>query len=256
MTNLTTDNVAIFLDFDGTLVDFAPSPDAVEVSEQLVQDLKALSRQLQGAIAIVTGREYSILSALLDVSHMICACEHGSDIVVPPEKNQTPHTLAEQMDAESSPLSSEQQVDVRETVNRYANEKVLRSEAKRTSVTLHYRTKPELEGEVLGFAESLCQQFPGMELLKGKCVVEFRFTAKNKGTAIQTLMSAFPFNGRTPIFIGDDVTDEFGFKLVNELQGISIKVGEGDTCASHQMDSVQDVQKFLSAIVQTGDVTL
>ncbi|VUD41233.1 Trehalose-6-phosphate phosphatase [Thalassocella blandensis] len=269
VTNLTTENVAVFLDFDGTLVDFAPSPDAVVVSQALVNDLAQLQQKLDGAIAIVTGREYSILSTLLNVDNMICACEHGSDIVFPsvfdkasqtdgslPPKTPPSQQVETALQANASELSQEHQTTIRETVNRFANDLALRSEAKRTSVTLHYRDKPELEATILAFSETLREQFPDMDLLKGKCVVEFRFTHKNKGTAIAALMAAPPFANRTPVFIGDDVTDEFGFAEVNKHKGISIKVGEGETCADHILASVEDVHQFLNALVQTGDVRL
>lgn len=275
MTNVTTENVAVFLDFDGTLVDFAPSPEAVIIRQGLVDDLAKLSRQLNGAIAIVTGREYKVLSSLLDVSNIICACEHGSDIVFPDlwktdnhnqdagqrgtHENSDIHLhshLEEKLEEQSNGLNPKQQTIVRETVTRFAKELTLRSEAKKTSITLHYRNKPELEDTVLDFAENLAEQMPELELLKGKCVVEFRFTHKNKGTAIAALMDLSPFNGRTPVFLGDDVTDEFGFELVNQLNGISIKVGEGETTAKYKLESVEDVHKFISALVQTGGVSI
>jgi trehalose 6-phosphate phosphatase len=57
-----------------------------------------------------------------------------------------------------------------------------------------------------------------------------------------------PFAGRTPVFVGDDASDEFGFASVNELGGHSIKVGAGETVAHWRLENVKAVQQWLRSI--------
>jgi trehalose 6-phosphate phosphatase len=103
-------------------------------------------------------------------------------------------------------------------------------ENKRSAIALHYRSVPERGREVLKVAElvvgGMGSQFG---VLMGKCVVEIRPRHMTKGAAIDQLMQQAPFGGRTPIFAGDDCTDEDAFEVVNRLGGISIHVGDSTT---------------------------
>jgi trehalose 6-phosphate phosphatase len=62
---------------------------------------------------------------------------------------------------------------------------------------------------------------------RGKRVVELTPAGRDKGLAIRAFMREAPFRGKRPVFIGDDVTDEHGFAMVNKLGGDAIKVGAG-----------------------------
>ena len=55
-------------------------------------------------------------------------------------------------------------------------------------------------------------------LQSGKRVVELKPSGKDKGEAVREFMQEAPFRGRTPVFVGDDVTDEHGFVVVNALE--------------------------------------
>ena len=82
----------------------------------------------------------------------------------------------------------------------------------------------------------------------GKCVVELRPAGTDKGEAIRAFMSEMPFRGRTPVFIGDDLTDEHGFDVVNEMEGYSVKVGEGATVARWRLPDVRAVERWLGNV--------
>ncbi len=112
------------------------------------------------------------------------------------------------------------------------------------SLALHYRGRPELEDAVHQFVADL--DLPATaERLRGRKVVEIKPGQMNKGTAIRAFMSEPPFAGRTPVFAGDDVTDESGFAVVNELGGVSVKVGDGATAADWALPGVPHVLEWL-----------
>jgi len=101
-------------------------------------------------------------------------------------------------------------------------------ENKHGAIALHYRAAPQHGREVLRVGQralvALGAQF---DLVVGKCVVELRPRWCNKAEGLRRLMDSPPFRGRTPIFAGDDTADEDAFRIVNQLGGISVRVGSG-----------------------------
>ena len=119
-------------------------------------------------------------------------------------------------------------------------------EDKGYALALHYRLAPDLEALALAEIESALAMLATHELQRGKFVFEIRPSGHSKGSAIDAFMQESPFRGRRPLFIGDDVTDESGFKAVNRLGGISIRVGEAaNTCARHALRDVTHVIDWL-----------
>ena len=107
-------------------------------------------------------------------------------------------------------------------------------EYKYGAVALHYRSHPELEQACIALMEKAVDDLPGVELKRGKMVVEAKAIGGNKGAAIADYLNEKPFAGRRAVFAGDDVTDEDAFVLVNARDGISIKVGPGETNATYR----------------------
>ncbi len=244
LSNVSSRSIALFLDFDGTLVNFAATPDGVDVSRQLKKLLCGLHIASQEAFALVTGRSHDSIVSLVSETHFIYACEHGSDLHIPNNSAYRDLIDGARKEKQSSNLLS---VDkVRDLAKTFAEENSLRSESKKHSITLHYRQRPEFESSVISFVESLQNEYQGFTPLFGNHVVELRFDSENKGSVIAHLMKYPPFVGKTPVFIGDDVTDEHGFASVNDMQGISIKVGEGDTLAKYRLHSVEETIEFLT----------
>ncbi|MFZ1908346.1 MAG: trehalose-phosphatase, partial [Burkholderiales bacterium] len=119
-------------------------------------------------------------------------------------------------------------------------------EDKGYSLALHYRLAPQLEGEARALVgEVLAELGAGFELQRGKMVLELRPGGRDKGSAIAEFMAEAPFRSRTPVFIGDDLTDELGFGVVNGMGGISIKVGEGPSQARWRIADAQEVRAWL-----------
>ena len=148
---------------------------------------------------------------------------------------------------------------VREALERFAAEHPgLLIEHKGESAAVHFRQAPELAERVQRWAEHIVAELGEDFLLQpGKMVVELRPAGSDKGAAIAALMNLPPFAGRRPLFIGDDVTDESGFKLVNALNGWSIRVGREATATAanfclHNVDAVRDWLDTLATQPSTG----
>jgi trehalose 6-phosphate phosphatase len=213
--------IALFLDFDGTLVELAEQPELVRVPPLLVPLLTLLHQQLGGALAIVTGRRIVDVDAFLAPLVLPSAGEHGA---------RRRDANGELMSAPAPDLNAviDRLVPLAE---RYHG---LRLERKETGVSLHYRNAPELEELCRSTMTDALQNQPGLALLHGKCVFEAKPAGVNKGRAIEAFMQEAPFAGRQPVFAGDDVTDEAGFEVVQSLQGFGIKVGLGPSLALHR----------------------
>jgi trehalose 6-phosphate phosphatase len=125
----------------------------------------------------------------------------------------------------------------------------LRVENKRGSVALHYRQAPELESLCLDTMQAAVEESPGLTLLRGKMVAEAKPGGASKGHAIEAFLQEPPFAGRTPVFIGDDFTDEVGFSTVQRLGGLGIKVGDGPTVAWQRLASPAALRWQLQAAV-------
>ena len=216
-----TANTALFLDFDGTLVDLAAQPDLVVVPQGLISLLEQLSHQLNGALAIVSGRSLADLDAYLAPLKLPSAAEHGAV-----QRLSNGQATA----AASPPLH-----DVVRVASALAAQHAgLRVETKSHALALHYRHAPELESFCLEAMAEAVKRTPGLELLRGKFVLDIKPAGITKGTAIQKLMDKAPFKGRIPLFAGDDTTDEAGFSVVQSLGGETIKVGAGTSLARYR----------------------
>ena len=124
-------------------------------------------------------------------------------------------------------------------------------ETKEGAVALHYRQAPELEATARDAMEEALNNAPDFTLVPGKMVFEARPSGVNKGDALRAFMREEPFIGRTPIFIGDDVTDEDGFIAAQELGGVGIKLGEGETSARMRIANVASVHALIKGL---GDI--
>jgi trehalose 6-phosphate phosphatase len=121
-------------------------------------------------------------------------------------------------------------------------------EDKGASVALHYRLAPQLESAARKAVESAVQGAGGaLEMQVGKMVFELKPAGVDKGKAIEQFMQEAPFAGRVPVFLGDDVTDEYGFRVVNRIEGHSIKVGPGDTDARWRLANPAAAKAWLGA---------
>lgn len=235
---LLAGNCALYLDFDGTLAEFAPHPSQAAARTELPVLIQALHDRLAGAVAIITGRQLSSLDALLAPITLPAAGLHGAEL----------RHAGEAMAAGVPPLSAVTGM-VRALQARFAGEAGIVIEDKGSGVALHYRQAPHLADECQASLRALMPE-QGLELLTGHMVVEARPHGVNKGQALAALAERSPFLGRVPVFVGDDVTDEDGFRMADRMGGYGVKVGEGASVARFRCTDVQAVYDWLGASVR------
>lgn len=225
---------ALFLDFDGTMVEIAPQPHAVEVPQPLILLLQDLHRYLHGAVAVISGRPIVQLDAFLQPLKMAVAGVHGAE--------------RRGADGRLHLLNTHPLDHVEEAACELAAQHPgLIVENKRGSLALHYRMAPELEALCVKTMEDAVAESPGLALLRGKMVIEAKPGGASKGRAIEDFLEEAPFAGRKPVFIGDDVTDEAGFSTVQRLGGVGIKVGEGRSVALRRLSDPGALRRELEA---------
>lgn len=227
-------DAALFLDFDGTLVAIAETPEAVRVPEGLVPLLIELHDLLDGAVAVVSGRPIDVLDRFLAPLRLPTAGEHGA------QRRDAEGGLHEQ-----PPADLKQVLDAANALA--ARHTGLLVERKHAAVALHYRLAPQLEDLCLDVMGEAVGNDPALELLHGKCVVEIKPAGVNKGIAIDAFLKEAPFANRRPYFAGDDTTDESGFAVAQAHGGLGFKVGAGSTRAQVRLDSPRDVMAWLQA---------
>ena len=223
MTAPTARATALFLDFDGTLVDIAPTPSAVRLPPSLRDTLAGLSEATHGAVALVTGRGLADLDGLLDPLRLPGAGLHGAEL------RSRAYAQVERRPVHG--LSVDERAALARLQVRHGDVLV---EDKGAAVALHYRGAPDAAPECLALAARLVEAAPAQRALqRGKMVAEVKLATGDKGEAVRRLLQQAPFAGRRPVFLGDDVTDEAGFAAVLALGGLAIRVGGGETRAPH-----------------------
>lgn len=224
---------ALFLDFDGTLVDIAPHPDGVAVAPDLPELLEDLAARLSGRLAVVTGRSLAALERLLGPLSIAVAGSHGGEFR--PARSREVQALA-------APLPQH----VADSLARFAQDHGgLLVEPKPFSIAVHYRHHPEARDPLLREACRLAER-AGLGLTHGKQVVELATPGADKGSAVRRFMTLAPFAGARPVFVGDDTTDEHAFAAVRPLGGAGVLVGpERETEALWRLDGVDAVHDWI-----------
>jgi trehalose 6-phosphate phosphatase len=243
-----TDSWAFFLDVDGTLLEHAERPDAVRTDPAVVQLLAGLRAATGGALALISGRPVASIDALFDPLRVPAAGLHGVERRDALGKLHS-HALPE------IPLRRAA-AQLAEYATRHAG---LIFEDKGLGLALHFRNAPHLAQAATGIAAAVAAELGDeFELQRGKMVIEIKPGGRDKGVAIEDFLREPPFAGRTPVFIGDDLTDEYGFSMVNRLGGHAIKVGAGETVARWRLADASAVRDWLAQCAEAlraGGVT-
>jgi len=235
-------NWALFLDIDGTLLDLAPTPDAVVVPSGLLQVLENLAEVLDGAAAFVSGRPIEWIDRLFRPLSWPAAGQHGAEIRL------TRH----------DPVQST--VEVPDLSKLRAHTAAIAAaipgvlvEDKSFGVALHYRNAPERGTELRERLEGLLRELKSdLQLLRGKMVFEIKAVSAWKERAVEIFMEVEPFRGRLPVVIGDDTTDEGAFRAAKRRGGHAIQVGPGESpVASCFIPNPTAVREWLAHLSET-----
>jgi trehalose 6-phosphate phosphatase len=206
---------ALFLDLDGTLLDIAQKPDSVVVPNDLALRLSSLRHELGGALAVVSGRSLDVLDTLLSPFNGPSAGEHGAVV----------RNAEGEIDSARSLMMPRAWVDAVHLAAEAWDGIVI--ERKPRSIVVHYRLAPERQEEVRALVEGLPGlDAEGFQVLPARMAFEVQPKTSSKGRAVALLMETKPFLGRTPVFVGDDVTDAEGMSMARKLGGFGLWVDE------------------------------
>jgi trehalose 6-phosphate phosphatase len=230
-------NWAFFLDLDGTLLEIEETPDAVGIGPDEKRLLEKLVAVAGGAVAVISGRALARIDQILAPLVLPAAGQHG----------------AERRDAKGLRHRHRFAANVLRPVavgirSFAAQHQGLVFEDKGASVALHYRLAPKLAAAAQAAMREAAEPLgEAVEVQNGKMVVELKPAGCDKGKAIGEFMCEPPFSGRLPVFIGDDVTDEYGFRMVNRLGGYAMKVGEGPSAARWRLENPAAARAWLES---------
>ena len=225
---------ALFLDVDGCLLEFADAPDRVVVPPTLRQTLLRLQDGLDGALALVSGRTIDALDDLFWPLKFDLAGLHGNELRTSDGRVRR---------ARACPGLAEVRAEAIGLSLRHPGSVV---EHKGAGIALHWRGAPAAEEAMRALAERALARLDGYRLQPGHCVLELLRGDADKGSAILELLEAPPFRGRVPVFAGDDLTDEAGFRAVNARGGLGVLVGaRRDSAARHALRDPAQVRAWL-----------
>jgi trehalose 6-phosphate phosphatase len=239
--SLSAAAIALFLDVDGTLVEIEREPGAVHVPERLCQILADLQGATDGALALVSGRALQQLDQLFSPLCLSAAGLHGLERRIRCQDVIRAEPDEAILEAARARLGS--------FAARHAG---VMLEDKGLTLALHYRKAPEQQQAAAALVrEVVATSAGGLMLLEGKMVFELKPPGCDKGHAIAAYMAEAPFAGRRPVFAGDDVTDAAGFAIVNQMGGVSIRIGadQRPTAAAYGHEDVGAMQGWLVGLL-------
>lgn len=227
----------LFLDVDGTLLDIAPTPDAVQVDESLRALLRSSERACGGAVALVSGRTIADIDELFEPLFLPVAGMHGC------ERRDAQGYWRRQVSRSWEFLA------FRERLCPAAAELPgVVVEDKDCGLSLHYRAVPHQQASLRAMLDRLATWIPdSYEILDGDHVIEVKPRNCHKGSAIESFLGEAPFAGRFPIFIGDDQTDLDGFEAVRKRGGLAVAVGNNVESEWH-LENPEAVRRWLASL--------
>ncbi len=239
--DLNPRHIGLFLDVDGTLLDLAPTPDAVEVPAALLHDLAGAERRLGGALALVSGRPIEELDRLFAPLRLRASGVHGAEIRQSGEA-QTTWLARNRLPPEAWQALLDLLHGFPDTF----------AENKCVGFTVHHRFVDADKAPLAAALAGLIARFPSfrLELVPGRRVFELRAPGFHKGTAIERFMAGPPFAGRRPIFVADDQMDDPGFNAVLALGGLAYSVGEKRPGLTGWFPRPAAVREWLGQIAQ------
>jgi trehalose 6-phosphate phosphatase len=233
------DECAILLDIDGTLLDLAPTPREVWVPPGLATTLNRLLEKTSGALALVSGRSVNDIDLIFAPELFPAVGGHGAEMRLATD-SEAVATRAPPMDKELKRRLA--------AIAKLSPGILL--EDKGYSLALHYRLAPHAEKAIYEAVSLIRADLPEapIEVMPGKCVCEIKQSGFSKASGVIELMSHKPFEGRRPIFVGDDITDESVFAIMPDFGGLAFSVGRRATGVTGHFDEPREVRKWLAGL--------
>jgi len=230
----------LFLAFDGALVEIADHPDAVRIDAAMLQFLENLRDASGRALALVSGRDIGVIDRLIHPLILPVAGVHGL------QRRDAGGRL-------HSPVIDQSVVEsiAAEAKAAFRLEPGIVIEKKTGAVAIHFRLRPDFEKRCRAFVRKSLRARSDLHLIEGKMVFEVRLSGPDKGAVVDVFLDERPFKGKTPIYVGDDATDEPAFAAVNARGGLSVKVGAGRTVARFRAKDTADLRHWLEGLVGT-----
>ena len=209
---IAVSQAALFLDLDGTLAPFAPTPEAVVPVPARTETVRRACEALSGRVAVISGREITDVDRILEQASPHVAGVHGL---------QRRTSAGETISAAPHP----ELTAVHEILEAFATAwPGMRVENKGLSVAVHFRGHPAAAGSVGQLVRRLAMT-TGLRLQEGDMVAELRTPGADKGDAVRSFLAEPRFAGGVPLYLGDDLTDEAGFAAAFDAGGAGILVG-------------------------------
>ncbi len=214
------DNLFLFLDYDGTLADFAPNPDIVEPDSEVIELLKLLIANEHIQVAIISGRRLSHLRKLIPLPALTLAGTYGLEMrmqdgeIVIPLINEDIRT----------------QLDILKTKweDLIQGEEGFYLEDKKWTIAIHAKYAKEQKAKtVLNFASSIAEKILTKEIFQikpGQKFLEAGPIQANKGICLEYLLNKYPHTDELMIYMGDDDKDEEAFAVIQSRGGLAIRV--------------------------------
>jgi trehalose 6-phosphate phosphatase len=231
--------IGLFLDVDGTIIDLAPTPDAVDVPTALLEELAVAERRLDGALALVSGRPIGELDRLFEPLRLRASGVHGGEIRYAPD--EPGKSLA------TGRLPEEAWMRLNRLIAKFPG---AFAENKGISFAVHYKLAGPIGDEILQALQQFQREFPDvpLEVIGGRSVYEIKLAGFDKGKAIECFMARPPFAGRRPIFVADDRVDRPGFEKALALGGLAFSVGAELPGVSGWFASPKDLRAWLERL--------
>ena len=241
------ERVWLFLDYDGTLADFAPTPEHVNPDPELTELLSGLVQNPHLRISVVSGRRLSHVRALLPVPGVLLAGTYGIELRTPEGKyiNRVEYTTVRPVLDALKPRWEDL----------IAERDGFFLEDKRWALALHARFAGDNEAkQVLDTAHRLATEaaYSGpFRLLGGHKFLEIGPELAHKGRTVEYLLEHYPWPGSLPVYVGDDDKDEEAFGVIQAHGGTAIMVSRESrhTRADCRLESPQAVRQWLETLL-------
>ena len=231
---------AILLDIDGTLLDLMPTPREVFVPPTLSETLTGLLAKTSGALALVSGRSLNDIDLIFAPDQFPAVGGHGAEMRLDPD--------GDSVATHAPPLDKELKRRLA-TIAKLSPGILL--EDKGYSLALHYRLAPHAEKAIYAAVSLIRADLPNapIEVLPGKFVCEIKHSGFTKATGVIELMAHEPFKGRSPVFIGDDITDETVFAIMPDMKGLAFSVGRRAKGVNGHFQAPRNVRGWLARLL-------